>query len=85
MVVIQSIIDEIQEEIDYFTNYQNLLQKWIVRKKHQNNKVFFKLMEEYKTIIIHIGFLQEKKTRIRKIITQNIQVIKLFNIFVLLQ
>jgi len=56
MVVIQSIIDEIQEEIDYFTNYQNLLQKWIVRKKHQNNKVFFKLMKENKTKIIHIGF-----------------------------
>ena len=62
MIVIQCIIDEIQEEIDYFTNYQNLLQKWIVRKKHKNNKVFLKLMEEYKTIIIHIEFLQEKKT-----------------------
>ena len=43
MVIIQNIIEEIQEEIDYFTNYQTLLQKWIVRKKHENNKVFFKL------------------------------------------
>jgi hypothetical protein len=68
MVVIQSIIDEIQEEIDYFTNYQNLLQKWIVRKKHENNKVFFKLMEEYKTIIIHIEFLQEKKREYEKLL-----------------
>ena len=68
MLVIQSIIDEIQEEIDYFTNYQNLLQKWIVIKKHKNNKVLFKLMEEYKTIIIHIGFLQEKKREYEKLL-----------------
>jgi len=68
MIVIQCIIDEIQEEIDYFTNYQNLLQKWIVRKKHKNNKVFLKLMEEYKTIIIHIEFLQEKKREYEKLL-----------------
>ena len=61
MIVIQSIIDEIQEEIDYFTNYQLLLQKWIVRKKHKDGKTFNKLMDEFKTIIIHIGFLEEKK------------------------
>ena len=45
MVVIQCIIDEIQEEIEYFTNYQMLLQKWIVRKKHKNSKEFNKFME----------------------------------------
>jgi hypothetical protein len=68
MIIIQSIIDEIQEEIDYFTNYQNLLQKWIVRKKHKDSKVFFKFMEEYKTIIIHIGFLEEKKREYEKLL-----------------
>jgi hypothetical protein len=68
MIVIQCIIDEIQEEIDYFTNYQNLLQKWIVRKKHKNTKVFFKFMEEYKTIIIHISFLEEKKREYEKLL-----------------
>ena len=68
MVVIQSIIDEIQEEIDYFTNYQMLLQKWIVRKKHKDSKVFNKLMEEFKTIIIHIAFLEEKKREYEKLL-----------------
>lgn len=68
MVVIQSIIDEIQEEIDYFTNYQMLLQKWIVRKKHKNSKVFYKFMEEFKTIIIHIAFLEEKKREYEKLL-----------------
>lgn len=68
MIVIQSIIDEIQEEIDYFTNYQMLLQKWIVRKKHKDSKVFNKLMEEFKTIIIHIGFLEEKKREYEKLL-----------------
>lgn len=68
MIVIQSIIDEIQEEIDYFTNYQLLLQKWIVRKKHKDSKVFNKLMEEFKTIIIHIGFLEEKKHEYEKLL-----------------
>lgn len=68
MIIIQSIIDEIQEEIDYFTNYQNLLQKWIVRKKHKNTKIFFKFMEEYKTIIIHISFLEEKKREYEKLL-----------------
>ena len=68
MIIIQSIIDEIQEEIDYFTNYQNLLQKWIVRKKHKNTKVFFKFMEEYKTIIIHISFLEEKRREYEKLL-----------------
>jgi predicted PurR-regulated permease PerM len=68
MVVIQSIIDEIQEEIDYFTNYQILLQKWIVRKKHKNSKVFYKFMEEFKTIIIHIAFLEEKKREYEKLL-----------------
>jgi hypothetical protein len=68
MIIIQSIIDEIQEEIDYFTNYQNLLQKWIVRKKHKDSKVFFKFMEEYKTIIIHISFLEEKRREYEKLL-----------------
>jgi hypothetical protein len=68
MIVIQSIIDEIQEEIDYFTNYQLLLQKWIVRKKHKDGKTFNKLMDEFKTIIIHIGFLEEKKREYEKLL-----------------
>jgi hypothetical protein len=68
MVVIQSIIDEIQEEIDYFKNYQMLLQKWIVRKKHKDSKVFNKFMEEFKTIIIHIAFLEEKKREYEKLL-----------------
>jgi hypothetical protein len=68
MIIIQSIIDEIQEEIDYFTNYQLLLQKWIVRKKHKDGKTFNKLMDEFKTIIIHIGFLEEKKREYEKLL-----------------
>jgi hypothetical protein len=68
MIVIQCIIDEIQEEIDYFTNYQLLLQKWIIRKKHKDGKTFNKLMDEFKTIIIHIGFLEEKKREYEKLL-----------------
>jgi len=68
MVVIQCIIDEIHEEIEYFTNYQMLLQKWIVRKKHKNSKEFNKFMEEFKTIIIQIAFLEEKKREYEKLL-----------------
>jgi hypothetical protein len=68
MVVIQNIIDEIQADIDYYINYQGLLQKWIVRKKHKNSKQLNALMEEYKQITNHISMIEEKKREYEKLI-----------------
>lgn len=68
MVVIQNIIDEIQDDIDYYINYQGLLQKWIVRKKHKNSKQLNALMEEYKQITNHISMIEEKKREYEKLI-----------------
>jgi hypothetical protein len=68
MVVIQNIIDEIQADIDYYINYQGLLQKWIVRKKHENSKQLNALMEEYKQITNHISMIEEKKREYEKLI-----------------
>jgi hypothetical protein len=68
MVVIQNIIDEIQADIDYYINYQGLLQKWIVRKKHKNSKQLNALMEEYKQITNHICMIEEKKREYEKLL-----------------
>lgn len=68
MVVIQNIIDEIQVDIDYFINYQNLLQKWIVRKKHKNSRQLNSLMEEYKEITNHISMIESKKREYEKLL-----------------
>jgi|688.fasta_scaffold403899_2 hypothetical protein len=68
MVVIQNIIDEIQDDIDYYINYQGLLQKWIVRKKHKNSKQLNALMEEYKQITNHISMIEEKKREYEKLL-----------------
>lgn len=68
MVVIQIIIDEIQADIDYFKNYQNLLQKWIVRKKHKNSKQHNALLEEFKQITNHITTIEEKKREYEKLL-----------------
>jgi hypothetical protein len=68
MVVIQNIIDEIQADIDYYINYQGLLQKWIVRKKHKNSKQLNALLEEYKQITNHICMIEEKKREYEKLL-----------------
>ena len=68
MVVIQNIIDEIQTDIDYFKNYQNLLQRWIVRKKHKNSKQHNALLDEFKEITNHIGLIEEKKREYEKLL-----------------
>ena len=73
MVVIQNIIDEIQDDIDYYINYQGLLQKWIVRKKHKNSKQLNALMEEYKQITNHICMIEEKKREYEKLILKIIK------------
>ena len=73
MVVIQNIIDEIQADIDYYINYQGLLQKWIVRKKHKNSKQLNALLEEYKQITNHICMIEEKKREYEKLILKIIK------------
>lgn len=68
MVILQNIIDEIQTDIDYYINYQFLLQRWIVRKKHKNSKQHNALLEEYKEITNHICMIQEKKREYEKLL-----------------
>jgi hypothetical protein len=68
MVILQNIIDEIQNDIDYYINYQFLLQRWIVRKKHKNSKQHNALLEEYKEITNHICMIQEKKREYEKLL-----------------
>jgi hypothetical protein len=68
MVILQNIIDEIQTDIDYYINYQFLLQRWIVRKKHKNSKQHNALLEEYKEITNHIYMMQEKKREYEKLL-----------------
>ena len=68
MIILQNIIDEIQTNIDYYINYQFLLQRWIVRKKHKNSKQHNALLEEYKEITNHIYMIQEKKREYEKLL-----------------
>ena len=68
MIILQNIIDEIQTDIDYYINYQFLLQRWIVRKKHKNSKQHNALLEEYKEITNHIYMIQEKKREYEKLL-----------------
>lgn len=68
MVVIQNIIDEIQVDIDYYINYQSLLQKWIVKKKHKSPKQLNSLLEEYKEITNHISMIESKKREYEKLL-----------------
>jgi hypothetical protein len=49
-------------------NYQGLLQKWIVRKKHKNSKQLNALLEEYKQITNHICMIEEKKREYEKLL-----------------